>query len=137
MFAFPNPKTKNPKERRIQRTLEVIPGILTWFTIIGRFAFSFFLPDWVAYFIITFDIYWILRTIFIAHYSIDGYKKLRDGKKIDWWERCQNISNPKNYIELIGTRISKMEESLRDRIGMVRRDVKILKGELNPHHPQR
>jgi hypothetical protein len=130
MFAFPDPKTISPKERRTQRILEVIPGILTWATLIGMFLFSFLLPTWVAYFIITFDIYWILRTIFIAYYSIGGYKKLRDGKRIDWWERCQNISNPANYIEIISSRISKMEESLKNRKEMTRRDVKILKKEL-------
>jgi hypothetical protein len=130
MFAFPDPKTKDPHERKKQRILEVIPGILTWVTLIGMFLFSFLLPDWVAYFIIAFDIYWILRTIFIAYYSIDGYKKLRDGKKIDWWERCQNVKNPGKYRQLINERILKMKESLKNRMGMKRRDIRTLKGEL-------
>jgi hypothetical protein len=130
MFVFPDPKTQKPKDRKVQRILEVIPGILTWATIIGMFAFSFFLPNWVAYFIITFDIYWILRTIFIAYYSIDGYKKLKAGKRIDWWERCQNISNPTAYRTMIQERILKMSESLRVRNGMSRRDVRTLKREL-------
>ncbi|MCX6762120.1 MAG: glycosyltransferase family 2 protein [Candidatus Moranbacteria bacterium] len=130
MFAFPNPRTKDPSERRKQRILEVIPGILTWVTLIGMFLFSFSVPIYVAYFIITFDIYWILRTIFIAYYSVDGYRKLRDGKKIDWWERCQNISNPRNYLEIIKERILQIEGSLKNRGGMKRRDVKILKEEL-------
>ena len=40
MFNFPDPKTKNPKGHAAQRMLEVIPGLLTWFTIIGMFVFS-------------------------------------------------------------------------------------------------
>ncbi len=131
MFIFPDPKTQNPKERKIQRILEVIPGILTWATLIGMFVFSFFLPVFVAYFIIIFDIYWILRTIFIAYYSIDGYKKLKAGKNIDWWERCQNIRNPAKFREMISARILKMQESLRERNGMARRDVKVLKKEIS------
>jgi hypothetical protein len=91
------------------------------------FAFSFFLPNWVAYFIISFDIYWILRTIFIAYYSIDGYKKLKSGKRIDWWERCQNISNPTAYRKTLNDRILKISESLQVRNGMSRRDVRTLK----------
>ncbi|MFA5961804.1 MAG: glycosyltransferase family 2 protein [Parcubacteria group bacterium] len=130
MFVFPDPKTQDPRERKKQRMLEVIPGTLTWVTIIGMFAFSFIVPDWVAYFIITFDIYWILRTIFIAYYSVEGYQKLKAGIRIDWWERCQNISNPANYRELINARILRMKDSLRERNGMTRRDVKILKREL-------
>jgi len=129
MYNFPDPKTKDPKERRIQRILEVIPGFLTWFTIIGMFAFSFLLPIWVAYFIIAFDIYWILRTIFIAYYSVQGFKKLQEGKKIDWWERCQNIMEPAKYATIIQEKIGSMRESLGEK-GMSWRERKILKKEI-------
>ncbi len=131
MFAFPDPKTQNPEERKIQRILEVIPGVLTWATLIGMFVFSFFLPVFVAYFIIIFDIYWIFRTIFIAYYSIDGYQKLKAGKNIDWWERCQNISNPAKFKEMINERILKMQESLRNKNGMSGRNIRTLKNEIN------
>ena len=113
MFIFPDPKTKDPKERRLQRTLEIIPGILTWGTIIGMFVLSYFLPVYVAFFIIIFDIYWIMRTIFIAYYSVEGYQKLKAGKSINWWERCQNISNPGKYRVMIEERIAKMQASLK------------------------
>ena len=101
MFVFPDPKTKDPQERRKQRILEIIPGTLTWLTLIGMVVLSFFLPVYVAVFIIAFDIYWIFRTVFIAYFSIEGYRKLRQGQKIDWWERCQNISNPEEYQNII------------------------------------
>jgi hypothetical protein len=101
VFNFPDPKTKDPKEHRAQRALEVIPGILTWVTIIGMFVFSFFLPFWVAIFVIAFDIYWIYRTAFISFYSITAYRKLQEGKKIDWRERCQNISGWEKIIHVV------------------------------------
>jgi len=91
MFDFPDPKTKDKKERKWQRLMEIIPGFLTWATIFGMFVFSFILPVYVAIFVILFDIYWIFRTIFIAYYSVEGYRKLKKGTQIDWWERCQNI----------------------------------------------
>lgn len=112
MFTFPNPRTTDPKERRIQRIFEVIPGTLTWLTIIGMFLMSFFLPIWVAVFIIAFDVYWIYRTIFITVYSVTAYKRFQYGKTIDWWERCQNISNPTAYISMLSEKIKKMEEQL-------------------------
>ena len=130
MFSFPDPKTKDLKEHRIQRALEVIPGILTWATIIGMFVFSYFVPVYVSIFIIIFDIYWIMRTIFIAYYSIEGYQKLKAGKKIDWWERCQNISNPANYCALIKGRIDNMRESLKEAADMNIGEKRILKREI-------
>lgn len=129
MFKFPNPKTKDPKQHRIQRVLEVIPGILTWFTLIGMFLFSFLLPVYVAIFIIIFDIYWIYRTVFIAYYSVAGYRKLKKGKEIDWWERCQNIMNPEKYLKILKNRVSKMKDSLKEG-GLSRKEVKIIKKEI-------
>lgn len=112
MFKFPDPKTTDPKERRIHRTLEVIPGILTWVTLIGMVVLSFALPIWIAVFIIMFDIYWIYRTIFITYYSVIAYRRFQDGKKIDWWERCQNIIHPQQYNDAISERISEFTKSL-------------------------
>ena len=114
MFNFPDPKTKDPKERRKQRIFEIIPGVLTWFTLIGMFLFSFLLPTYVAIFIILFDIYWIYRTIFIAYYSVEGYRKLKSGTEIDWWERCQNTARPEEYVQELEKRIIQMKESLGD-----------------------
>jgi len=114
MFQFPNPKTIDPRDHAIQRRLEVIPGMLAWTTIIGMFVFSYFVPIWVAVFIIAFDVYWIYRTIFITYYSVIAYHRLRDGKKINWWERCQNISNPAAYHEQLLAKIAAMKESLRE-----------------------
>lgn len=131
-FSFPDPKTKDPKAHRAQRIMEIIPGVLTWLTIIGMFAISFFLPEWAAYLIITFDIYWILRTIFIAYYSIEGYQKLKDGRKIDWWERCQNISRPEQYRDMLTARIANMEDSLKSG-ELKRKERKILRKELRQY----
>lgn len=130
MFNFPDPKTKQPSERRTQRALEIIPGVLTWFTLIGMFVFSFWIPFYVAIFIITFDIYWIFRTIFITYYSVKGYRKLQEGVRIDWWERCQNISNFKKYREMISQRIIQMKASFREKNGMSGKEKRILKKEI-------
>jgi len=125
MFQFPNPKTEDPRERKVQRTLEVIPGILTWFTLIGMFVFSFLVPIWVSVFIIAFDIYWICRTIFITYYSVVAYRRLQEGKKIDWWDRCQNISNPTAYKHIISERIASLRDVLCEKMSFSeRRKVK-------------
>jgi len=114
MFEFPDPRTKDAKQQKIQRILEVIPGTLTWLTIFGMLALSFIVPVWVAVFIIAFDVYWIYRTIFITTYSVYAYRKFQKGKQIDWWERCQNIIDPEKYLMEISERIGKMEEQLKE-----------------------
>jgi hypothetical protein len=114
-FQFPDPKTTIPKERKVQRSLEVIPGIITWVTLIGMFALSFVLPVYVAVFVIVFDIYWIYRTVFIAYYSVQGYKKLQAGKQIDWWGRCQKISDPLGFSREVSALIETSEKELKEK----------------------
>ncbi len=105
MFNFPNPQTKDPKERRVQRSLEIIPAILTWSTLIGMIVFSFMTPMWMAVLIIAFDVYWIHRTIFIAYYSVKAFKKLKRGSSIDWFDRCTKIGEPEEFSQDIAKRI--------------------------------
>jgi len=114
MFDFPDPKTTDPQKHRVQRILEIIPGFLTWATLIGMFVLSIIRPVWMAVFIIMFDIYWIFRTIFITYYSVIAYKRLAEGKRTDWWERCQNIVNPQEYLKNISEKIKLFKESLHE-----------------------
>jgi hypothetical protein len=114
MFNFPDPKTNDSRQHRIQRILEIIPGVLTWLTLIGMFVLSFLVPVWMAVFIIMFDIYWLFQTIFITYFSVIAYRRFQNGKKIDWWERCQNIEKPEEYEKLISEKISAFKESLRE-----------------------
>jgi hypothetical protein len=111
MFQYPNPRTANPRGHRLQRIFEVIPGILTWFTLLGMFVFSFFVPVWVAVFIIAFDIYWLYRTVYISTYSILAYRKMKRHKLIDWMEACQKIKDPGKFLEEIGERKKNLKNS--------------------------
>jgi len=114
-FNFPNPITKNKRDKKIHRVLEIIPAMLTWFTIIGMVLFSYLIPVWVAIFIIAFDIYWIHRTVFIAYYSIKAYRKLKAQQKINWLERCKEVSKGfKEYERKIAGNIVLAEEHLKN-----------------------
>lgn len=104
-FSFPDPQTTDPRERRAQRALEVIPAIITWATLIGMVVFSFVAPMWMAVAIIMFDIYWLHRTIFIAYYSVKAYMRLRRGQRIDWHERCTRVGDPDDYARDVAKRI--------------------------------
>ncbi|MEI8096731.1 MAG: hypothetical protein WCG73_01340, partial [Candidatus Moraniibacteriota bacterium] len=113
-FHFPDPKTREPRERRIQRTIEMIPGLMTWTTLLGMVALSFFLPVWAAIAVIVFDIYWIHKALYISIFSLSGQRDVVEGKRINWWERCQNIAHPEQYIVLLKERIVHLKESLKE-----------------------
>lgn len=113
-FSFPDPKTTEPAKRRVQRALEMIPGLLTWTTLLGMVAFSFFMPVWAAIFVIIFDIYWIYKAFYISIFSVAGQREVVEGKRIDWWEHCQNITRPETYRDLLEERLTHLKEGLRE-----------------------
>lgn len=119
MFQYPDPRTTNPKDHRLQRLFECIPGTIAWFTLIGMFAFSFLVPIWVAVFIIVFDIYWLLRTIYISAYSIAAYKKMKRHKQIDWMEVCRKAADPKKYLEEICEKCAVLKKECRKNSWMI------------------
>lgn len=83
------------------RVLEIIPGFLVWATFILAITFSFIKPLWAIYFIIIFDLYWLIRISYIAFYLVLSYLKYKRSLKIDWFKKCQTVSRWKNIYHLI------------------------------------
>jgi cellulose synthase/poly-beta-1,6-N-acetylglucosamine synthase-like glycosyltransferase len=48
------------------------------------FLFSWLLPVWVSIFIILFDIYWVLKTVYLSLHLRATYSEMRRVMKIDW-----------------------------------------------------
>jgi len=124
-WNYPDPKETDPKEHRRQRFFEILPGALTWATILGMFVFSWFLPTYVAIFILLFDLYWIFRTIYISIFSILAYRKLKRWKKIDWRYRLERIYQGKSLVSEIEKEIKDLtKERLNSKSAKVRKDIK-------------
>lgn len=81
---------KNRRERILYRLFEIIPGFLSWTTIISCFVFSWLAPFWVAIFITVFDIYWFFKIVYLTFHLRAGYKKMRENMKINWMEKLEN-----------------------------------------------
>jgi cellulose synthase/poly-beta-1,6-N-acetylglucosamine synthase-like glycosyltransferase len=89
------------KGRKLYRTFEIIPGFLSWATLIVLIVLSYFKPVWVAYFIIAFDVYWLLLVFYLGIHLLVSYKRLKENKKIDWEEKCVNLDQSKVTTEKI------------------------------------
>lgn len=109
-FTFPNPKTIEPGERLVQRLFEMIPGALTWGTLIGMIFLSLFLPLWAAVFIIVFDVYWIYRALYISFFAVEAQLAIARGKRIDWRERYEESQHPAEYVKKLEAKIKLLHE---------------------------
>ncbi len=90
------------KDRKLYRILEILPGTLSWGTLIGLTILSYFFPVGVAFFIIAFDVYWLLLVTFLGIHLIISYRRMQANIKINWQQKCltlkeEQIKNP--YIK--------------------------------------
>lgn len=71
------------------RLFETIPGILTWLTLILMVALSWKVPFLVAIFIILFDVYWLLKSVYLSFHLRSTFQAMKENLKINWLERLK------------------------------------------------
>ena len=79
------------KDKKIYRFLEILPGALAWGTIIGLVIFSYLEPVGSAFFIILFDIYWLILVLFLGTHLLISFRLMRKYMKVDWKEQCEKL----------------------------------------------
>lgn len=79
------------RDRIIYRALEMVPGTLAWGTLFLMVVLSWKRPVWVAIFIIAFDLYWLVKTIFLAFHIRANWWRMQHHLQIDWKERLETV----------------------------------------------
>lgn len=84
----------------VWRSLEILPGLMTWSAILGTVIFSFIAPLYVACFILLFDVYWFLKSLNMSHSLIRAYRYLKRDTMIQWSDRLQFLGRSAETYEL-------------------------------------
>src|SRR3989338_7853385 len=79
------------KDRRLYRALEIMPGFLAWATLLLVVVLSFLTPFFMAVFIIAFDVYWLIKTVYLSLHLRVSYRKLRQNLKINWLDKLNKL----------------------------------------------
>ncbi len=69
-----------------------MPGFLSWATLFLVVLLSWQKPVWIAIFIILFDTYWLLKTIYLSLHLRAGFKQMRQNQNICWLRRLDELS---------------------------------------------
>lgn len=80
-------------DRTIYRALEMLPGLLSWGTIVVVVLLSIFAPIAAAYFIIAFDLYWFLKTMYLSLHLRHNWKRLKYNIAADWSAMLANLKH--------------------------------------------
>ncbi|MEK7139851.1 MAG: glycosyltransferase family 2 protein [Patescibacteria group bacterium] len=75
----------------LYRAFEILPGLLSWGTLIGIILLSRYAPVYAALFIIAFDVYWVLKTAFLSAHLRQNYRRMKHNISLDWEKRLLNF----------------------------------------------
>lgn len=85
----------------LYRFLEILPGTLSWFTLIGVLLLSNYAPFVAAYFVIGFAMYWVLKTAFLSYHLRHNWRRIRHHLKLDWRAQVERFSYEHLYHVVI------------------------------------
>ena len=88
------------KQLFLKRILEIIPGGLSWGILILLILLSFLHPIASAMIIITFDFYWIIRTVYLTTLLIMAHHRLSRQKNKDWLKKCLELPAHSDFSKL-------------------------------------
>ncbi|HJP70475.1 MAG TPA: hypothetical protein VJ975_02010 [Candidatus Limnocylindria bacterium] len=77
--------------RWLGRVLEMVPGMISWAVLILPLWLSFSYPWLVAYFVLSFDFYWLCRALWFSAAVIVAYVRIRRVLASDWGQRLENV----------------------------------------------
>lgn len=88
-------------DRTIYRLLEAVPATLVWTTFVLAIALSFWQPIFVIYFVILFDLYWLLRVCYFVLYISLSWRRYQGAIRRDWWTDLQTLPRWRDMYHLI------------------------------------
>lgn len=95
-------------EKKVLRFFEILPGFFSWNMILFPYWGIFIFPNFVAYFVLMFNVYWFYQSFLIAitsvvsHFKIQaaiGYNWVNDLKTFPDWNKVHNVVIIPTYKE--------------------------------------
>jgi len=101
------------RARALQRLLEIVPGAVTWGLIVLSIGLSFRWPEVVAWFVLTFDVYWLYKAVMLTGSVAAAFAMTRRTVAVDWRARTFGLRDIAGRIADIETRIAAIQGRVR------------------------
>lgn len=88
-------------DRRLYRFFEILPGAVSWLTIVAVVVCSLLFPEGSAIFIIVFDVYWLVKTIYLSLHLRYGYRQTRKNLKTPWRTLLEKLQGWRDIHHII------------------------------------
>ncbi|HXG40051.1 MAG TPA: hypothetical protein VNJ28_03835, partial [Candidatus Limnocylindrales bacterium] len=97
----------------VERTLEVVPGLLTWTIILSPLALSIRFPEIVAWFVLSFDFYWFYKAVMLTGSVVVAFSRIRRVVVIDWRARAFALRDPEGRLAEVERLVPAVEQRIR------------------------
>lgn len=88
-------------ERKVQRALEILPGFVSINIILFPYWGIFVIPNVVAYFILSYNVYWFYQSFQIAISGIVSHLRIQASMKYDWLSDLKSFPDWKKIRHVI------------------------------------
>lgn len=85
----------------LYRFFEMVPGILSWGSLAATVVLSYFYPVAAAIFIIVFDLYWLLKTLYLSFFLGRNWKRIKHNMSADWKALLSHLKHEHIYHMVI------------------------------------
>jgi hypothetical protein len=85
------------KNYLLYRFYEILPGFLSWSTILLALVCSWTHPMQTAIFIIAFDVFWLLKTVYLSLHLRTNWKRIIKHINTDWAEKLKSFKHDHIY----------------------------------------
>jgi hypothetical protein len=90
------------------RLLEMLPGLVTWLLIVMPIALSFRFPGLVAWFVLSFDFYWLSKAVILCASVGICYHRIRGVLATDWADRLRGLTDLNRREQLLVHRLDEI-----------------------------
>jgi hypothetical protein len=112
-------RDESDRLRWLSRLLEMVPGTISWAALILPLWLSFSYPWLVAYFVLSFDFYWLCRALWFAGAVIIAFGRIREVLAIDWTQRLRGLADPTARIAELEAQLAGGHDLQRGAVGIV------------------
>lgn len=113
------------------RSLEILPGLMTWATFLGAPILSYFHPAAISIFIILFDLYWFLKGANVAIHLMHSHYELKSHNQVDWQDWLKRLQNPGQFQSYLEQSVATKKGSMKSFYHKQLENFKSLPGDQN------
>ena len=106
-MSRPSLEIPTGKRTRKYRFLEILPGALSYLTIILLFVISIVNPMWGAIYLLLIITVTLVKAVPTAFRTVQGFNTVKEACKVDWHQRLVDLENPHDsYERLHGKKVN-------------------------------